>query len=680
MRQRLWPVFSRLMPGLIWLACFLLLAEVQVGGDGQSYYAYVRSGFIDGDLNLYNEDGTYNLYRQPMTPHNARTSAGYAHSQFSVGPAILWTPFFLIGHVWAGVAGLPQDGYVFPYLLSTTLGTAFYGAWGLYLTYYLVKAYSSSRNAAWATLALGLGSGVTFYVYKDATYSHALSFFTVSLLLHWWQKTRKKDPWAISRMLLLGGLVGLAALVRWQNLLFGVIPGLEIAVEAFRAIRSRSPGCLRRVLRSVGSVSAGAVIAFSPQFFTWQVLYRRWVLVPQGGGFLRWLSSEVVSVLFSPYHGLIPYTPVALLGIIGLILLMRKRVLTGVACAAAVGLQLVVSGAVADWWAGYSFGMRRMINCTSILALGIGVLLEHIKDRIHLQRALKLLIIVLVLWNLLLVIEVGQRSWLDPEDRTWGFYLSAAAQAKLLVAQPWLVWKLGSSYFPTLVYGIFRRDSLVLSSVVLLLGAAGFVPWMGRLSRATNTRSSLAVMAAVLVAVDGYILVSHIGTRELYATDLSRSPSPLLYTRLDEGDVYEGMLVPGALATVGDRVVEIVDSDVETAGLEVLWSWGGVSPDTVVEIAVSDRAGSDEERFLLKPAEFLSAQGAQRLRWLEPYPTPMFTPYWLLPERFDLRQQTLYLSEFKFDHPRTPALVWFRVPRGEGDWQVHSLVWTAIQD
>ena len=169
MRLRLRPVLSRMMLGLLWLACFLLLAEVQVGGDGHSYYAYVRSGFIDGDLNLYNEDGTYNLYRQPMTPYNARTSAGYAHSQFSVGPAILWSPFFLIGHVWTGLTGLPQDGYVFPYLLSVTLGTAFYGAWGLFLTYHFVEAYSSSKSAAWATLALGLGSGVTFYVYKDAT-------------------------------------------------------------------------------------------------------------------------------------------------------------------------------------------------------------------------------------------------------------------------------------------------------------------------------------------------------------------------------------------------------------------------------------------------------------------------------------------------------------------------------
>jgi len=62
LNQRLRNAGFKALLALLWLGCFLLLADVQLGGDGMSYYAYVRSAIVDGDLNFYNEDGNYNHF------------------------------------------------------------------------------------------------------------------------------------------------------------------------------------------------------------------------------------------------------------------------------------------------------------------------------------------------------------------------------------------------------------------------------------------------------------------------------------------------------------------------------------------------------------------------------------------------------------------------------------------
>jgi hypothetical protein len=83
--------------------------------------------------------------------------------------------------------------------------------------------------------------------------------------------------------------------------------------------------------------------------------------------------------LWSSRHGLFVWTPVALLAVAGLFLLFRRdRELAGVSLAAM--LLLVVSNCtVRDWWGGASFGMRRLVSGTPLLALGFAVFLDDVR-------------------------------------------------------------------------------------------------------------------------------------------------------------------------------------------------------------------------------------------------------------------------------------------------------------
>lgn len=101
--------------------------------DDAAIYAYVRSMFIDGDIDFSNEEDYF--YRDRLTSTFRAENRGY-----QTGSALLWLPFFFLGHVIALLyrgLGYPvtTDGYSFPYLVLTGIGSATYVFLGSVLCY-----------------------------------------------------------------------------------------------------------------------------------------------------------------------------------------------------------------------------------------------------------------------------------------------------------------------------------------------------------------------------------------------------------------------------------------------------------------------------------------------------------------------------------------------------------------
>src|SRR3954469_6496866 len=94
--------------GMQWLAVLLLLSTLAVlpylRGDGNGYYAWLRSPVIDHDLQFGDEfaRGDPAFLQTVFAPDGSYlpgmiTETGYLRDQWSVGPAVLWAPFFLLG-------------------------------------------------------------------------------------------------------------------------------------------------------------------------------------------------------------------------------------------------------------------------------------------------------------------------------------------------------------------------------------------------------------------------------------------------------------------------------------------------------------------------------------------------------------------------------------------------------
>ncbi len=340
-----------------------------INGDAIQYFAYLQSAVVDGDLDFSND--YRQLYRTADPETNvwlrSRTPAGRLPNMMSVGPAMLWSPFYVATRLVLGTGAAGERAQAVLYA-SVGVAGVFYAMIGAWLTFRACALLFPQRIAFWATLVVWLGGPALYYSSVSPTYSHATSLFAVSLFVYVWLRTRGAHGYG--RMLLLGTLAGLVALVRWQDVLVLLLP----AVEAIGAVRRRQA--------SVAAVAIGLILlclaaglVFTPQLLAWQAIYGAPLLIPQGAGFMVWTSPAVLGVLFSLKRGLFSWTPALLPAVAGLPLLIRRDRLTGWATVAVLAASVYVNAAVRDWWAGEAFGARRFIGDSVFFALGLSAVM-----------------------------------------------------------------------------------------------------------------------------------------------------------------------------------------------------------------------------------------------------------------------------------------------------------------
>lgn len=345
-----------------------------INGDSIQYYAYLRSLIIDRDVDFTND---YQLLYSPVDSTVSetnmwltnRTAAGRPENMMSIGPALLWVPFFLAASALVillrpfGIV-VPFDGIAAPFALSAGVGGIFCATLGAYLCYRACRLTFSNGPAFWGVLVAWLASPAIYYSIVSPAYSHASSLFATALFCYVWLKTRGDE--GVLRYLGLGVLAGLAALVRWQDVVIVVLP----AAELLHSVARRRASLLASLFRAA-EMSVGVAIMLIPQLLAWRAIYGHLLLMPQGEGFMHWTSPALVSVLFSLRHGLFSWTPAVLVGVVGFYALVRRDPLLGWPAVVVFLLAVYVNGSVNDWWAGEAFGARRFVGYTVFFALGL---------------------------------------------------------------------------------------------------------------------------------------------------------------------------------------------------------------------------------------------------------------------------------------------------------------------
>jgi hypothetical protein len=340
-----------------------------INGDAIQYFAYLQSAVVDGDLDFSND--YRQLYRTADPETNvwlrSRTPAGRVPNMMSVGPAILWSPFYVATRLVLGTGAAEERAQA---VLHASVGVAgiFYAMIGAWLTFRACTLLFLQRAALWATFVVWLGGPALYYSSVSPTYSHATSLFAVSLFVYVWLRTLGAPGYG--RMVLLGALAGLVALVRWQDVIVLLLP----VVEAIGVVRRRQASVAAAAIGLL-LVCLAAALVFTPQLLAWQAIYGAPLLMPQGAGFMVWTSPAVLGVLFSLKRGLFSWTPALLPAVAGLPLLIRRDRLAGWATVVVLSASVYVNAAVRDWWAGEAFGARRFIGDSVFFALGLSAVM-----------------------------------------------------------------------------------------------------------------------------------------------------------------------------------------------------------------------------------------------------------------------------------------------------------------
>jgi len=402
----------------------LPLMNPWVRGDGVGYYAYARAPLVEHSLDFTHDYQSANSsFRADHVDSTGlpraefRTSTGHLDNHFTVGPAILWSPFLLVAHAGVLVAralgsSVAADGFSAPYRYAMAFGTALYGFLALLISFRLAGRYVQPLWSFLATIAIWWASSLSVYMYFNPSWSHAHSAFVVALFLYYWDSTRQSRT--LPQWLLLGLIVGLMLNVYYPNLmvlsvlLFEAIGEYTSALRSGTAVSPASAQLLGRHL--VFGMVVGLVLL--PTFIS------RWIVYggPFETGYLSlrdflWTSPVFLQVLFSANHGLFSWTPLLAIACIGLILVAIRI--------PRIGVPLLVAGVVfylfiafyPDWAGISSYGNRFFVSLTPMFILGLAMLLQRFAALFSSSRTAAFVssgvLACFVLWNLGLIYQWG---------------------------------------------------------------------------------------------------------------------------------------------------------------------------------------------------------------------------------------------------------------------------------
>lgn len=351
MRRTLWSRLHPVKPTTV----FLLIAAVYVSvffshafflgktayGDGIYYFSWVKSTVVDHDTDFRNEYAYFGA-GQPVTP------TGLTGNKYSIGPAILWYPWFLWTHLI-----VQKSGYELPYQLIIGLSGVLYMLTALVLLYRLLCDVFGKTISLAAIACMAFATNLLFYGSIDTVNSHAVSFFASVLFLTFlFQKKR--------RWFRIGFTLGLAALIRPQDVILGLLVIPYIKPKDY----------LRFII--------GVLYTFSPQLAVWQLRYGTFLVSPYIStieGFNPF-TPHILGVLFSPGSGLFLWTPVVLLGVIGLGI--RKAGLPLRLMGIIFLAQLYIISSWSVWWQGASYSGRMFIGTLPLIAFGLAGFFETV--------------------------------------------------------------------------------------------------------------------------------------------------------------------------------------------------------------------------------------------------------------------------------------------------------------
>ena len=396
--RRLWALPGRWPRMLIGAACLTVLAmycgnrdmggdptsprgdgkyrPVLARGDGHMEYLIARSTALDGDWDFANDLARFgDPWNAPIGPTGRKLIGN------PLGPPLVWTPLIWIAEAGAAIvdlfgADIQLHGYTLWHQRFVFLSSVLFACGAVLLGRKVArKAIGGSWSSAYAAAAVLLGTSLTYYATFMPSYGHAMDAGVCAAFLGYWALTIGRTD--RRRLIVLGALLGLAMLIRTQDIGIG-IAFLAEAIAAMVAARSLRT-CGAWIARGA-AVLAITFVVFTPQLLFWHVVYGSTFTMPQGTMYMRPSSPMILEILFSARNGFFTATPVAYAGVIGLFCLPRRSRLIAIGLLGAVAIQVYLNSTVMDYWGSAAFGQRRLCTVTLPLVVGLAALLWRMQN------------------------------------------------------------------------------------------------------------------------------------------------------------------------------------------------------------------------------------------------------------------------------------------------------------
>ncbi len=390
---------------IIFLLLFPALFRPRIYGfDPVGYFSWVRSIVIDGDLDTTNE---YLHYGNDQIA--GPTITGYNHNPYAIGAPLLWSPFYLSAHLVETIRSAvmhapPPDGYWTLYVLAVSFASALYGFLAVLILYQLARRWYGISTAKIAALVAWLATPLVFYMYGHPTMAHASDAFANALVFAAWFAlgiNQRARHW-----LMLGLTIGLAALVRTQNALLCIGPGLWLLSQLPAAVRAKTT---RTWLQALGAFVVGGLLVAWVQLVVWRVVFGKWIelspysYTPNAGEFTG--NFHILDVLFSTDRGLFIWSPIILFAVLGLMPLYKQQRRLAIFLAFNFGAQVIIVSAWSVYDGALAFGARLLLQSVPLYVIGLAASVDWLRRRNWSVRRLSWIGAAFVVWNFVLIIQ-----------------------------------------------------------------------------------------------------------------------------------------------------------------------------------------------------------------------------------------------------------------------------------
>ena len=376
-KSNLDKLYIKVLLTVFGIVIFVLIASLLRGdspdlivGDGNGYYAWTRSVFIDGDINFKND--FQKLYFPDPLPPEIVTPKGLIHNQYTVGMAILEIPGFLLAHLIALLTPFEADGISLPYQIIIPLSLVLLTLVSFYLYYQALINYGIRKTIALLFSAIPLiGTNLLHYLAKDITMSHASGAALVSILIFLASRKKQSKDREFWTIFIVGILMGLLILIRNTNLL--LIPSLLVLF--IPQIRNK---------KSFLCLIIGGTLMLFLQLISLFLLWGTPIIYSYLDSGVK-LNNPIVIFrsLFGSSNGVFLYHPwylvLFLINIVGLCFLKERRILYVTIIFSFLSLALI-NGAWGDF--GTSFGHRAFIEILPILSFGAAITIENFPTKL----------------------------------------------------------------------------------------------------------------------------------------------------------------------------------------------------------------------------------------------------------------------------------------------------------
>ncbi len=339
--------------------------EYRIFSDALGYYSYLPALFIEKDISVQ---------------YGYSLPNGKFINKYNYGVAFFEMPIFLIQYKLAGLFKVKPDSYGIYYARGILLSSSIYLFFGLLMLYTYLKSFFGLYASTVTTSLIYLGTNLFFYATAESGMSHVYSFFCVTGVLYFTEKAIRTNYLSYHSINAL--FIAFVIVIRPINVPI-VVFFLFYDLYSFVDIKRRIVFYFKNIHISLLYVFL-SILVFIPQMIYWKMVTGNYLVYSYGynnESFIYWNSPRFLDVFFGVQCGWLPYTPVMIIALIGLVILIVNRKYNGLA----IGLTfLFISYLCASWWCNFScsFGYRSFVEYYPLLSIPLAwTIKKYIIDR-----------------------------------------------------------------------------------------------------------------------------------------------------------------------------------------------------------------------------------------------------------------------------------------------------------